>query len=130
MRSILVPLLCAACGASAPAPRHALPPTAETVVVTYLPKAGQEAALQQEIEATWQEMVHLKLTATDDRVFYRGDDDDGHPFFLEIFTWKDHDTPDHAPKEIEEHWKKLSDLVEARGARPGLQFSELHAVAR
>lgn len=130
-KQLLVAIACAACASTTPTPPPAhpqLPPNAETVVVTYLPKAGQEAALQQEIEATWQDMVHLQLTATDDRSFYRGADDDGRPFFLEIFTWKNHDTPDHAPPQIEAHWKKLSDLVEARGARPGLQFSELHAV--
>jgi hypothetical protein len=131
MKALVLSFLCAACtSVSAPAPQHpAVSPNAETVVVTYLPKAGQEAALQQEIEATWQDMVRLHLTANEDRSFYRGADDDGHPFFIEIFSWKDHETPHHAPPEIEAHWKKLSDLVEARGARPGLQFSEVHAVA-
>jgi hypothetical protein len=131
MKPFLPILACAACASTTPPPAHPqLAPDAETVVVTYLPKAGQEGALQQEIDATWQDMVRLHLTANNDRAFYRGADDDGHPFFLEIFTWKDHDTPDHAPAEIEAHWKKLSDLVEARGARPGLQFEEIHAVPR
>ena len=120
--ALLLSVLCASC-ASTPHPVVPLPATAETVVVTYLPKAGQDAALQQEIAATWSEMLRLRLTANDEHHFYRAEDDNSRPYFVEIFSWKDAETPDHVPPAIEAHWKKFSDLVEPRGERPGLQIA-------
>ena len=132
MRTLLLVALVACRHAApppaAPATAPAISPDAETVVVTYLPKADKEAELQKEIEATWQTILDLKLAASPDHTFYKGTDESGKPFFIEIFSWRDHDAPDHAPPALTAHWKVLNDLVEARGERGAIEFFEIHRV--
>ena len=37
---------------------------------------------------------------------------------------------DHAPAEIQAIWKEMNALVESRGAKPGLTFTEVAIVGR
>jgi hypothetical protein len=59
----------------------------------------------------------------------RGVDSRNLPYFLKIFTWKSAEIPDHAPAEVRAIWQELENACEKRHARPGIDFTEVTAVA-
>lgn len=90
----------------------------ETVAITYRVSAVNEAALRAVIEGHRATLEKLDLVSGPHHL-YRGDG-----FFLEIFTWKDAEIPDHAPAEVLEWWKKMNALV----VKDGLRIDEIHRV--
>jgi hypothetical protein len=59
----------------------------------------------------------------------RGVDSQNLPYFVEIFTWKSAEIPDHAPAEVRAVWQELENACEKRNGRPGIDFTEVTAVA-
>ena len=100
----------------------------ETVIVTYLAKPGSEDALEKIIQKHWETLRRLKLVTADVHVLYRGEDERGKSFFVNIFTWKNHDAPDNAPPEVEAIWAQMEPLVEPRDGHPGIEHPEVKAV--
>ncbi len=97
----------------------AAPP--ETIVSIYRPKAGKETELLAAIRET--RAVYEKLDAViGPNTLYRASDEADHTSFIQIFTWRSGDIPDHAPAEIKAVWSKLQSLVENRDGRPGIEF--------
>ena len=107
------------------APRSAAP---ETVLVTYHAKPGSEAALADAIARQWATANSLKLVLEKPHTVVRGSED-GRTYFVEIFTWRDANIPDAPPPAIQNIWSQLSQLVEARGGKPGIDFAAVSAVA-
>ena len=95
----------------------------ETVIVTARPKAGAEADLDRVMAAHWATAQRLDLVLAEPHVRVRAKDADGKPYIVEIFTWRDVDTPDNAPSEIQAIWAEMNRLVEARNGRPGLEIA-------
>src|SRR5512135_1087975 len=93
----------------------------ETIVSIERPKHGKEADLLAAIREA--HAVYERLNAvTGPFTLYRGSDEIGGVYFIEIFTWRSADIPDNAPPEIRAAWAKLESLVEKRNGRPGIEF--------
>jgi hypothetical protein len=117
-------------GLSVSIPRSAVAqPSAmpETVMVTYHVKAGSEAALANAITRQWAAANQLKLVLENPHTLVRGDEQ-GKIYFVEIFTWRDAHIPDAPPAAIQKIWAEMNQLVESRGARPGIDFAAVSVV--
>ena len=102
------------------APSYAAAPP-ETIVSISRPKAGKEAELLAAIRET--HAVYERLQAVSGLyTLYRGGDEAGGVYFIEIFTWRSGDIPDNAPPEIRAAWTKLQSLVDNRNGRAGIEF--------
>jgi hypothetical protein len=103
----------------------------ETVLVTLHAKPGAEQALADVLARHYDIARRLDLIVPDaPHVTLRGNEEHGLTYFIEIFTWRDSDAPDHAPAAILETWKQMNALVEPRGGKPGLSFTEMTPVTR
>jgi len=101
----------------------------ETVLVTYLPKAGQEEQLLNVLRKDWAAVTRLKLVDPEPHVLVRGKDDSGKTVFVEVFTWASADTPDHVPAEVQAIWTEMGKLVEVREGHPGVDFRAVTPVS-
>ena len=100
---------------------QAAPP--ETVVVTLHARLGAEAALARVLERHWSTARSLSLVRDTPHLTLRGVEDGDKTYFVEIFAWRDAAIPDAAPPAIQAIWAEMNRLVEARGGKPGLDFS-------
>jgi len=111
-------------------PPTALPgPGTETMHSVAHVKRGMEGRYAELSAQAWALYRKLDLVLERPHVVLRGADAAGLPYFVEIFTWKSADIPDHAPPEVLAIWKQLEDACEKRDGRPGIDFSEVTAVA-
>ena len=101
---------------------------AETVMVTFLPKAGAEPELEKVIAQHWKTARELDLVPVAPHLTLRGKDEDGRAYFVEVFSWRDASIPDNAPPAIRQIWDRMNALVEKRGAKPGLSFNEVSVI--
>ena len=101
----------------------------ETVLVTLRAKPGAEAALQEVLARHWSMARALNLVRDEPHVTLRSAEQGNKTTFVDIFTWRDGDVPDHAPAAIRGIWDKMNSLVEARAGRPGLEFQAVSVVA-
>ena len=106
------------------------PETPETVMVTFHAKSGGEADLARVIARHWDTARSLNLVLDTPHVTLRGTEDGDKTYFVHVFTWRDGAIPDAAPAAIQAIWTEMNRLVESRGNRPGLQFTEVSIVAR
>lgn len=101
----------------------------ETVLSTMRCRPGKEDELQKTLAQEWQTLRKLSLVLAEPHVLLKGKDDSGKPIFVEVFTWRDHDAPDHVPPEVQTIWNHLQSLVEARDGHKGIEFPEFEIVA-
>lgn len=101
----------------------------ETVLVTHRVREGKEAEYAKILAREWSTLRRLGLVLERPHVVLSGTDESGKPIFVEVLSWKDHDTPDNVPAEVGEIWKQLETLVEKRGAHKGIEFPEFAIVA-
>jgi hypothetical protein len=101
----------------------------ETVMVTLHAKPGAEAELARVLERHWETVRRLDLVLPATHVTLRGTDGGNRTYFVDIFTWRTAEIPDHAPAEILAIWKDMNALVEPRGGKPGLSITEVSIVA-
>ena len=100
----------------------------ETVIVTLHAKPGGEAELAAVIARHWETARRLNLVLPSPHITVRGTEAGDRTYFVDIFTWRDATIPDQAPAEIQKIWADMNRLVEAKGNRPGLEFSEVFLV--
>ena len=79
----------------------------ETVLVTYHPKAGKETEMLRILRDEWSTLTKLSLV-TGGHQLYRGESEAGTVIFVEIFTWKSNEIPDHAPAEVRKIWAEMN----------------------
>jgi hypothetical protein len=101
----------------------------ETVVTTFHVKAGKEAEFAKVLEQAWAAYRRFGMVLPQSNLVVRGVEDTDKTYYLEIFTWKDHDAPDHAPKEVQTIWAQMEALCERRTGHRGIEFSEVWRVA-
>jgi len=94
----------------------------ETVLVSYRPQPGQEAALLQVLREARAALRRLDLVDESPYVLVRAIDPGGAVRFVEIFTWKSEEIPDHAPPEVRAHWDRMQKLVQPRDGHPGIEI--------
>lgn len=100
-------------------------PGTETIHSVAHVKPGHEAEYAQLSEKAWALYKRLGFVLDKPHVVLRGTDEKGRPYFVEVFTWKSPDIPDHAPGEVKAIWRQLEGACEARDGRPGIDFSEV-----
>jgi len=98
-------------------------PGTETVHSIAHVKAGHEAEYAKLSGNAWALYKRLGVVLDHPHVVLRGTDEKGLPYFVEIFTWKSPDIPDHAPPEIKAIWQQLEQACERRDGRPGIDFA-------
>ena len=91
-------------------------------------KPGHEAEYANLSAQAWALYKRLGLVLDKPHVVLRGADEKGRPYFVEVFTWKSPDIPDHAPAEVRAIWQRLENACEPRDGRPGIDFAEVTAV--
>jgi hypothetical protein len=100
--------------------------TPETVLVTFHVRDGKEADMEKLLrEDHWPLLRKLDLAFESPHVLVRCTEQGNKTCFKEILTWRDHDTPDNAPAEVEAVWKRMHDFVEKRGASPAIEIEEV-----
>ncbi|HUB80203.1 MAG TPA: hypothetical protein VMB03_15470 [Bryobacteraceae bacterium] len=104
-------------------------PGTETIYSIAHVKPGMETQYAALSAKTWAIYRKLDLVLPAPHVVVRGVDSQNLPFFVEIFTWKSADVPDHAPAEVRAAWQELENACEKRNGRPGIDFTEVTAVA-
>src|SRR5262245_32328985 len=100
------------------------PDEAETVMITFRPKPGAEADLVKVIAGHWTTARRLDLVLPQPHVTVRATDETGRDYFVDVFTWRSAEIPDHAPAEIQAIWADMTRLTEARNGKPGLAIVE------
>jgi len=100
----------------------------ETVLSTYHVQAGKEKAFEDVLARTWAIYQREHLVEAQPHLLVQGTEQDGEPFFAEVFTWVSHRAPDHAPATVQAVWKEMQALCEARQGRPGIDFSEVNVI--
>jgi hypothetical protein len=100
-------------------------PETETIHSVAHVKPGREAEYAKLSAETWALYTRLGLVLDHPHVVLRGADEKGRPYFVEIFTWKSPDIPDHAQPEVKAIWKQLEDACESRDGRPGIDFDAM-----
>jgi hypothetical protein len=101
----------------------------ETIYSIAHVKRGMEAQYAELSARTWALYRKMDLVLAKPHVVVRGTDSEGLTYFVEIFTWKSADIPDHAPGEVRAIWQQLEQACEKRDGRPGIDFTEVTAVA-
>ncbi len=91
-------------------------------------KPGHEAEYAKLSVEAWALYKRLGFVLDRPHVVLRGSDEKGRPYFVEVFTWKSPDIPDHAPPAVKAIWQQLEQICEARDGRPGIDFSEVTAL--
>jgi len=100
----------------------------ETVISTFRVRAGKEAEFARVHAQAWPAYRRFGLVAEKPHLVLQGVDEAGKTYFVEIFTWKDHDAPDHASPEIRAIWAQLEALCEPRLGHRGIEFPEVQIV--
>lgn len=97
----------------------------ETVMATFYPQAGKADEVEALIWQEWDTNTRLGLVANQVHHVYRGGSEEGRTVIYDMFTWKDHATPDHAPPEIIAIWRKMNAAVEKRNGKPAIEIVEI-----
>jgi hypothetical protein len=103
-------------------------PETETVHTIAHIKAGHEAEYARLSAQTWSTYTRLGLVLPHPHIVLRGSDEKGRPYFIEVFTWKSPDIPDHAPPQVRALWNQLEQQCEPRDGRPGIDFETVTVV--
>jgi hypothetical protein len=104
-------------------------PGTETIYSIAHVKPGMEKQYAELSAKTWAIYRKLDLVLPAPHVVVRAVDSQNLPYFVEIFTWKSAEIPDHAPAEVRAVWQELENTCEKRNGRPGIDFTEVTAVA-
>ena len=100
----------------------------ETVISTFRVRAGKEAEFARVHAQAWPAYRRFGLVAEKPHLVLQGVDEAGKTYFVEIFTWKDHDAPDHASPEIRAIWAQLEALCEPRLGHRGIELPVVQIV--
>jgi hypothetical protein len=104
-------------------------PGTETIYSIAHVKSGMETRYAELSAKTWAIYRRLDLALPAPHIVLRGVDSQNLPYFVEIFTWKNAEIPDHAPAEVRAVWQELENACEKRNGRPGVDFTEVTAIA-
>jgi len=102
----------------------------EIVICTYRIKRGHDARFLRLLSRHWPTLRSKGLVTGRPSLVYRGKDESGKSFFIEIFTWKTgkaagdaHHTP-----EVMRVWEAMGVHMEERLRRPAMEFPHVEAV--
>jgi hypothetical protein len=101
--------------------------TPETVLATFRVKPDQLSAFLKLMPEYWAALRAQDLVLTDPHLVLQGEEH-GRPTIVEVFSWKDHDAPEHVPAQVQKYWDKINGMVESRDGHPGVEFPEMSIV--
>jgi quinol monooxygenase YgiN len=101
-----------------------------TVHCTYRVKSGNESEFLKLLERHWPTLQRLGCVTDEPARIYRGADERGRPFFVEIFHWKSDDAFARGRQhpEVLAIWEPMDGLCEPRDGRPNMEFPHVEAV--
>ena|SRR5438876_7050745 len=102
-------------------------PDTETVLVTHRVRAGSEDEYLKLLARQWAALTKNHLVQEKPHMVLRGDEG-GKPYFVEIFSWVNHDAADNVPADVAAVWEEMGKLVESRNGHRGIEFPEVHDV--
>jgi hypothetical protein len=100
-----------------------------TVMATFHVVAGKELDFEQILLREWETYMKGKLVLDQPNVIARGKEADGKTYFVHIFTWADHATPDRPPPSVIAVWQSMGPLIEARNGHPSMEIAQVQLVA-
>ena len=100
----------------------------ETVHITYHVQKGHEDELKKILADAWQAYTKQDMVVPNFHVIVQGNED-GNPYFAEIFTWRNHDIPDHMPASVQAIWKSMNAICEKRDGKPPIDGGEVQLIA-
>jgi hypothetical protein len=112
---------------SSPLVVQAAQPTPETVLATFRVKPDRLPEFLKLMPEYWAALRVQGLVLSDPHLVLQGEEH-GRPTIVEVFSWKDHDAPEHVPAQIQKYWDKINSMVESREGRPGVEFPEMTLV--
>jgi len=112
---------------SSPAVAQTAQSTPETVLATFRVKPDQLSAFLKLMPEYWAALRAQDLVLADRHLVLQGEEH-GRPTIVEVFSWKDHDAPEHVPAQIQKYWDKINGMVESRDGHPGVEFPEMSIV--
>jgi hypothetical protein len=118
-----------ACSTSSGTHRRAVAKDPETVLVTYHVQAGKEAEFETVLSRAWGIYRREHLVFASPHLVVRDTEDGGKTRFVEIFTWKSHAIPEHAPEAVKTVWQQEQSLCEARNGHGGIGGGEVEIIA-
>jgi hypothetical protein len=114
-------------GPSSPSVAQTTPSTPETVLATFRVNPDQLSAFLKLMPEYWAALRAQDLVLADPHLVLQGEEH-GKPTVVVVFRWKDHDTPEHVPAQIQKYWDKINGMVESRDGHPGVEFPEMSIV--
>ena len=99
----------------------------ETVMATFRIKSGRLDDFLKLMPGYWSALRADDLVLAEPHILLHGEEN-GKPIVIEIFTWKNHDAPDHAPADIQSYWNKFHEMTEDRNGHSGIEFPEMTVV--
>jgi quinol monooxygenase YgiN len=112
---------------SSPSVAQTAQSTPETVLATFRVKPDQLSAFLKLMPEYWAALRAQDLVLADPHLVLQGEEH-GRPTVVEVFSWKDHDAPEHVPAQIQKYWDKINEMVETRDGHPGVEFPEMSIV--
>jgi hypothetical protein len=123
---LAVGLLVAAWQASLLA-QDAKPDSPETVLATFRVKADQLDDFLQLMPKYRAALRENNLVTAEPYLLLQGEED-GKPLVVEVFSWRNHEIPEHVPPEIQVYWNRINTMVEDRKSHKGIEFPEMHLI--
>jgi hypothetical protein len=99
----------------------------ETVLATFRVKPEQMSAFLKLMPRYWAALRAQNLVLDGPHVVMQGEER-GKPIVVELFSWKNHDAPEHVPPSIQQYWDQINQMVESRDGHAGIEFPEMRIV--
>lgn len=105
--------------------------TPVVAMCTYRIKSGKEEEFVRHLRRHWPTLRDLELVENSQPAIFRGTDDSGNTYFVEILTWKDGDMPNRAHElpAVMAVWEPMGMCCEARLGRPPMEFPIVQVVS-
>jgi hypothetical protein len=100
------------------------------VICTYRVKEGDEGRFVELLERHWPTLHGQGLVTDEPARAFRGKDESGKTYFVELFEWKDISAAEtaHQTPAVMAVWEPMGALVEARLGRPPMEFPHFEQV--
>lgn len=101
--------------------------TPETVLATFRVKADQVDAFLRLMPKYRAALREKNLVTAEPYLLLQGEED-GKTIVIEVFSWINHDVPEHVPPEIQTYWTRMNSMVEDRGNHRVIEFPEMNLI--
>jgi hypothetical protein len=107
--------------------QDAKPDSPETVLATFRVRVDQIDAFLQLMPKYRAALRENNLVTAEPYLLLQGEEG-GKPLVVEVFSWRNHEIPEHVPPEIQVYWNRINTMVEDRNSHKGIEFPEMHLI--